>query len=76
MKRRDLLIGIAISLAVVLESSLTDNRENTVATNILNYFPLPNQKGVGLSDTNNYFSPAPNTLDNNRIDGRIDQKHV
>jgi signal transduction histidine kinase len=40
VKRRDLLIGIAISLAVVLESSLTDNRENTVATNIALYAPI------------------------------------
>ena len=45
---------------------------NPVATNILKYFPAPNQRGIGLSDTNNYFSPAPNTLDNNRIDARID----
>ena len=47
---------------------------NTVAINLLKYFPAPNQRGIGLSDTNNYFSPAPNTLDNNRIDGRIDHK--
>ena len=45
---------------------------NPVATNLLKYFPAPNQRGIGLSDTNNYFSPAPSTLDNNRIDGRID----
>ena len=53
---------------------------NPVAANLLKYFPAANQKGIGLSDTNNYFSPAPNTLDNNRIDGRIDHqlsdKHV
>ena len=53
---------------------------NLVATNLLKFFPAPNQKGIGLSDTNNYFSPAPSTLDNNRIDGRIDhsfsEKHV
>jgi hypothetical protein len=45
---------------------------NTVATNLLKYFPSPNQRGIGLSDTNNYFSSAPSTLDNNRLDGRID----
>jgi Carboxypeptidase regulatory-like domain/TonB dependent receptor-like, beta-barrel len=45
---------------------------NPVATNLLKYFPAPNQPGIGLSDTNNYFSPAPSTLDNNRIDARID----
>ena len=53
---------------------------NPIATNLLKYFPQANQKGIGLSDTNNYFSPAPSTLDNNRIDGRIDHqfsdKHV
>ena len=45
---------------------------NPVGTNLLKYFPAPNQRGVGQSDTNNYFSPAPSTLDNNRIDARID----
>ncbi len=56
------------------------NRINPIATNILKYFPAANQKGIGFSDTNNYFSPAPSTLDNNRIDGRIDhqfsEKHL
>ena len=55
-------------------------RINPIATNLLKYFPAPNQRGIGLSDTNNYFSPAPNTLDNNRIDARIDhtfsEKHM
>ncbi len=45
---------------------------NSIATNLLSYFPAPNQRGIGLSDTNNYFSPAPNILDDDRIDGRID----
>jgi len=40
VKRRDLLIGIAVTVAVLLESSLTDNRENTVATNIALYAPI------------------------------------
>src|SRR4051794_21652058 len=56
------------------------NRINPIATNIVKYFPAANQKGIGFSDTNNYFSPAPSTLDNNRIDGRIDhqfsEKHL
>ena len=47
-------------------------RINPIAKNILKYFPVPNQQGIGLSDTNNYFSPAPNTLDTDRIDARID----
>jgi hypothetical protein len=45
---------------------------NSIATNILKYFPPPNQQGIGQSDTNNYFSPAPSTLDDNRYDSRID----
>ncbi len=45
---------------------------NSIATNLLKYFPAPNQSGIGLSDTNNYFSGAPNILDDDRIDGRID----
>ena len=48
------------------------SRINPIATNLLKYFPAPNQNGIGLSDTNNYFSPAPNTLNNDRIDLRID----
>ena len=56
------------------------DRINPIATNLLKYFPAPNQRGIGLSDTNNYFSPAPSLLDNNRIDARIDHsfsaKHV
>lgn len=47
---------------------------NPVGANLLKYFPAPNQRGIGQSDTNNYFSPAPNTLDNNRLDTRIDHK--
>jgi Carboxypeptidase regulatory-like domain len=48
------------------------NQINPIATNLLKYFPAPNQQGIGLSDTNNYFSAAPNTLNNDRIDLRID----
>ena len=32
-------------------------RINPIATNLLKYFPAANQRGIGLSDTNNYFSP-------------------
>ncbi|HET6962779.1 MAG TPA: carboxypeptidase-like regulatory domain-containing protein, partial [Terriglobia bacterium] len=49
-------------------------RINSIGTNLLKYFPGPNQTGIGLSDTNNYFSAAPNTLDNDRIDLRIDHQ--
>jgi hypothetical protein len=43
-----------------------------VARNILQYYPLPNQVGQGQSSTNNFFSPAANVLDIDRLDGRID----
>ncbi len=45
---------------------------NPIATHILGYFPLPDQKGIGQSDVNNYFSPAPSLLDDNRYDSRVD----
>jgi signal transduction histidine kinase len=40
MKRRDLLLGLAIAVALLLEASLTDNRENSVATNLALYAPI------------------------------------
>ncbi len=54
------------------DNKIPANEINSIATNLLQYFPAPNQKGIGLSDTNNYFSPAPSTLDDDRIDARID----
>jgi hypothetical protein len=53
---------------------LPASRINPIATNLLKYFPGPNQAGIDLSTTNNFFSPAPNILDDDRIDGRIDHK--
>jgi hypothetical protein len=47
---------------------------NPIGTKILSYFPSPNQPGIGLSNTNNYFSPAPSKLENDRLDARIDHK--
>jgi hypothetical protein len=47
---------------------------NSIGSNLMKYFPAPNQVGIGLSDTNNYFSPAPSTLSDDRIDGRIDHQ--
>jgi len=47
---------------------------NPVAMNLLSYYPMPNQPGVGLSSTNNYFSNAPGTNTNDRIDLRLDQR--
>src|SRR5262249_17457528 len=54
-------------------------RFNPIAQNLLAMYPLPNQKGVGASDQNNFFSSAPNT-DNNysediRIHHKINDKH-
>ena len=40
MKRRDLLIGVALAVAVVLEACLSDQRENTVAVNVALYLPI------------------------------------
>ncbi|MGE3512169.1 MAG: TonB-dependent receptor, partial [Vicinamibacterales bacterium] len=51
---------------------IPDSRLNPVARRILAEYPLPNQAGQGLSQINNYFSAAPNTLDIDRYDLRID----
>jgi signal transduction histidine kinase len=40
VKRRDLLIGVAITVALLLEASLSDSRENSVATNLALYAPI------------------------------------
>ena len=55
-------------------NAIPASRINPIAANLLKYFPAPNQAGIGLSNTNNYFSPAPNQLEDDRIDGRIDHK--
>ncbi|HVP46197.1 MAG TPA: carboxypeptidase regulatory-like domain-containing protein [Bryobacteraceae bacterium] len=45
-----------------------------IATKLLSYYPAPNQAGVGQSSTNNYFSSAPGTNNNDRVDARLDQR--
>jgi signal transduction histidine kinase len=40
VKRRDLLLGVALAVALLLEASLSDNRENTVAANLALYLPV------------------------------------
>src|SRR5207248_1789640 len=40
VKRRDLLIGVVVSVAVLLEASLSNQRQNTVAVNLLLYAPI------------------------------------
>jgi hypothetical protein len=47
---------------------------NPIATRILSYYPQPNQPGVGQSSSNNYFSSAPGTDNNDRADARIDHR--
>src|SRR5208337_974811 len=50
------------------------NQINPIATKLLSYYPMPNEAGVGLSNTNNYFSNAPGNNTNNRVDTRFDQR--
>jgi hypothetical protein len=50
------------------------NEINPIATKLLSYYPMPNQAGVGQSSTNNYFSQAPGTNNDNRVDTRLDQR--
>ena len=45
-----------------------------VGVNALKYFPLPNQRGDGGSNINNFFSSAPNSLDGDRIDVKVDHQ--
>ena len=40
MKRRDLLIGVALATGLLLEAALGDNRENSVAANLALYAPI------------------------------------
>src|SRR5215831_14178411 len=41
--------------------------------NLLSYIPLPNQPGLGLSNTNNFFSSDPTRNRQDRIDVRVDE---
>jgi hypothetical protein len=45
---------------------------NPIAQKMLSYYPQANEPGVGLSSTNNFFSNAPGTDNNNLYDIRID----
>ncbi|MGA2269815.1 MAG: TonB-dependent receptor [Bryobacteraceae bacterium] len=47
---------------------------NPIAQKLLSYYPLPNQPGIGQSDSNNYFSNAPGTDTNDRLDIRMDEQ--
>lgn len=45
-----------------------------VGSAITQYYPLPNQRGDGGSNINNFFSSAPNSLDGDRIDTKVDHQ--
>jgi len=47
---------------------------NQITRNFLPYYPAPNQPGRGLSNFDNYFIAAANSLDADRIDLRIDHQ--
>src|SRR5580698_3249801 len=47
---------------------------NPIATKLLSYYPLPNEAGVGQSSTDNFFSNAPGTDNNERGDVRLDHR--
>ena len=47
---------------------------NPIAQKLLSYYPMPDQRGIGQSDSNNFFSNAPSTDTNDRLDVRIDQQ--
>jgi hypothetical protein len=47
---------------------------NPIGQKLLSYYPLPNQPGIGKSDSDNFFSNAPSTDTNDRLDVRIDEQ--
>jgi hypothetical protein len=53
---------------------IPSERISPIATKILSYYPQPNQAGVGQSTTTNYFSSAPGTNNNDRVDARLDHR--
>lgn len=61
---RDLFPGNAVPSALL----------GAYAKSILGYYPLANQAGQGLSNTNNYFISSANALDSDRYDFRIDHQ--
>ncbi|MBI3680927.1 MAG: TonB-dependent receptor [Acidobacteria bacterium] len=53
---------------------IPSNLLGTYARSILSYYPTPNQPGLGLSNTSNFFVNAANSLDANRYDLRFDHQ--
>ena len=54
-------------------NSIPANRLDSVAKNIVNYYPLPNQAGAANSGTNNYFVASSSVVNTNQIDAKVDQ---
>lgn len=50
------------------------NIVHPIASNIVRYYPAPNQPGLGQSDINNFFVAAANALDGDRVDLRVDHQ--
>ncbi|MBM3724524.1 MAG: TonB-dependent receptor [Acidobacteria bacterium] len=61
---RDLFPGNMIPAASV----------SPVAAAAVRFYPAPNQRGLGQSDINNFFVAAANSLDGDRVDGRVDHQ--
>jgi len=47
---------------------------NPIASNLMSYYPNPNQPGLGQSDISNFFAAAANALDGDRADMRVDHQ--
>ena len=45
-----------------------------LGTNLFKSYPLPNQPGRGLSNVDNYYIAAANSIDANRMDLRVDHR--
>ncbi len=54
----------------IIPSNLLGN----IAINAVKFYPQPNQRGDGGSNINNFFSSAPNSLDGDRIDTKVDHQ--
>lgn len=49
------------------------NRIDSVAKNIANYYPLPNQPGLPFSGTNNYYVATTSVENTNSVDAKVDE---
>jgi len=53
---------------------LPPNELNQVGTNLLRFFPQPNQPGRGQSALDNFFSGDPSRSDQNRVDVKVNHQ--